>query len=1327
MRNILNVIFLLGLMCSSLTATINSSVDPTSPSRPLNSRAGNCIQGQSTIYLDANNVRALLLLSGDLWWDRTNSAYEVPRRTDQQILNKERFASPLFNGAVWISGKTGGNLKMAAITYSGGRQSFWPGPIIDKAAEVRSDRCSRFDNFWKVTSDEIKAAIDYNKTGKGEIPKSIKEWPGKGNPFLISSGKLTSQDLQEELAPFYDVNNDCIYDATKGDLPSIYMASNGSCASTRCNDFVYADQMIFWVINDVGNIHVGPAASPIGVQLNCLAFAFKSSDELNDMTFYTYDIWNKSNVTLEETYMTQYMDADLGNFSDDYIGCDTTRSLGYIYNADPDDQTGQTVGYGTQPPIFGADFFEGPKKNGKPIGMSSFLYYLNCANANNCDPSTDIHFRNYQEGKNRAGQSLTVSNTCFEPGGTPTKYCYYGDPAKTTEWSMCKGNAPIATGGDYRWLQNSGPFDMSSGSVEKITVGAIFVRPPTGSQNGCIPVMSYLRDADDKAQRLFDACFKVSPGPDAPEVKIIESSNALYFSLYNIESSNNYGENYNEKSLDIPISSWNKDTTYKFEGYAVYQIVSENAISGLDDLKDPNKAKLVVLMDVRNNVTKGVSFSEEIINGTLVTNIKQSLILPNTGLTRDFKVDRDLFQFEKVGDLVNNKTYYYATVAFAFNNYRDPRPNTNDYQKNQLKFSNSVKIFKGTPHNNDFWGVKAKTEYFQPIDVKRISGQGHGRYFLDLVAGEETKILAQNKLDELIYQGGKSPISVMVNDPFKVRNAKFKLTMLDTSLTQNPDKYRLDSSYWKLDIMERDSAGKIIYSEGTLDREFNQSIYTNVNNYLKNYGITVGQSYANKVGTVNRNGNTVYDYIDASISYKDSSKQWLNLINDKDKTDYEDWIRTGTLEEYKYAASYNIIGTTKVFTDPDEKFSKILGGAVAPYCLAANTNVLASLPENNYQSYAPGFKWKRVTADSASAVNTVESPENNLDSIFSFDLVITPEKKNWSKCIVFETGESDAFTEGNALKGQIRKAASLNANFEPQTDTGMSYFPGYVINLETGVRMNVAFGENSRFRGKGGANMMWDPDTLMTTPLGNPIIGGSHFVYVMNTEYSEQTVESDAQFLLSRFNNRTGGGLTQTLNTGVGSFYRKLAWTFVPLTKSPYSLYNSQGNFEIPTEVRIKVRVEKPYAKYLSPESVYEFSTEGMQFTLNNDSLRHSAFDRTTIVPNPYYAFSAYELNATQNIVKIINVPVNSTVSIYTTDGMLVRKFKLDGANIGDGYYGGNSETINYDNSIDWDLRTTSGVLIASGVYYVNIDAGNLGNKVLKLFAVMRSADVSNF
>ena len=263
------------------TSAINTSIYIEPNKNPLQSRAGDCARGKQTAILEINNVRTMLLNSGDLWWDRDKAQYEVPKRSQEQVQKGQRPLNPLFAGSVWVSGKSGGNLKMAAITFSqGGRNAWWPGTIKLGDAGIDRKVCDKFDRYWNVTGEDIKKAIS-----KEGISTSILEWPGKGNPYLIKKGEFTASELSEELAPFYDSDRDCIYNPEKGDLPSIKNVRELVCNEEFSkNKFTYADQMIFWVINDVGNAHTGPSSTPIGAQMNCLAFAFAASDELNEMS-----------------------------------------------------------------------------------------------------------------------------------------------------------------------------------------------------------------------------------------------------------------------------------------------------------------------------------------------------------------------------------------------------------------------------------------------------------------------------------------------------------------------------------------------------------------------------------------------------------------------------------------------------------------------------------------------------------------------------------------------------------------------------------------------------------------------------------------------------------------------------------------------------------------------------------------------------------------------------------------------------------------------------------------------------------------------------------
>ena len=104
------------------------------------------------------------------------------------------------------------------------------------------------------------------------------------------------------------------------------------------------------------------------------------------------------------------------------------------------------------------------------------------------------------------------------------------------------GGSPNAPG-DRRFLQSAGPFTLEPGNVNDITVGVVFGQAESG---GRFASLDKAITADDKAQALFDNCFQVLDGPDAPELTIQELDQELILYLSNSELSNNFNELYEE-------------------------------------------------------------------------------------------------------------------------------------------------------------------------------------------------------------------------------------------------------------------------------------------------------------------------------------------------------------------------------------------------------------------------------------------------------------------------------------------------------------------------------------------------------------------------------------------------------------------------------------------------------------------------------------------------------------------------------------------------------------------------------------------------------------
>ena len=71
---------------------------------------------------------------------------------------------------------------------------------------------------------------------------------------------------------------------------------------------------------------------------------------------------------MTNTYFGVWVDADVGTATDDYVGCDVERGLGYAYNGDADDEpSSSSSGYGENAPAVGIDFFEGPYQDADEI------------------------------------------------------------------------------------------------------------------------------------------------------------------------------------------------------------------------------------------------------------------------------------------------------------------------------------------------------------------------------------------------------------------------------------------------------------------------------------------------------------------------------------------------------------------------------------------------------------------------------------------------------------------------------------------------------------------------------------------------------------------------------------------------------------------------------------------------------------------------------------------------------------------------------------------------------------------------------------------------
>ena len=298
----------------------------------------------------------------------------------------------------------------------------------------------------------------------------------------------------------------------------------------------------------------------------------------------------------------------------------------------------------------------------------------------------------------------------------------------------------------------------------------------------------------------------------------------------------------------------------------------------------------------------------------------------------------------------------------------------------------------------------------------------------------------------------------------------------------------------------------------------------------------------------------------ASITFADEHKQWLAAVSDFDGYQPYNWIRSG--QQYSTGTISSFLGSTDEIrlsepyldedyfraepdpkynnstnyppmswgVDPSQEFEDVLLGYWSPYGL------VSTLP------FHPGFSFAYYIADQSvlDSLNTVFRGTkvfnyneirrglfdnlrnkslmfNDLSALPSVRIVFTADTSKWTRCPVLEMCDDHTQSEGNARRFHIRKHKSVDKlgrtidDYSGMTadttnpnnpayisEEGMGWFPGYAISTATGERLNIMFGEDSRYVQYNGRDMMWNPVATDVEGVSDYVMGGRHFIYVMN-------------------------------------------------------------------------------------------------------------------------------------------------------------------------------------------------------------------------------------
>jgi hypothetical protein len=498
--------------------------------------------------ISANNIRMFVTNTGSFAWDKAGAGqpagFEFPKGTGK---------TALYAAGLWLGAKINGALRLAVSEYS---DEYKPGSAV------------------------------------GGYPPDDPDKP----EYKVYNLNRVYNDAATRDAVLLDYTNG----AVPHGAPPVHVNPDGTLD-------ILGDQMMWAVYNDLDSTaHTNRAdglRKAMGIEVQQTTFAFAAQGALNNTIFIKYKFINRGPWFLDQMYASQWTDPDLGGATDDLVGCDVSKSIGFVYNATNND--GQ---YGSNVPSVGFDFFKGPIVGGSPLGLSSFNKYINAT-----DPNTADKTYNYMQGLDASGSPVIDPTT-----GLATRFQVSGDPTTGAGWLD-------SNPADRRMMLTTGPFTMAPGDSQEIVVGIV-----VGQSVNRTASVALMKFYDEAAQSTFDLNFNVPKPPDPPTVKTTPSDGGVLLTW------DNHAENYHE-------------APYVFEGYVVYQGASQSG-----------PYTRVATFDINDGITTVLDpgFDEQ----SYVVLPKVAAQGNDGGIRYEFRTNTDVVRSLP---LYTGTTYYYTVRSYA--------------------------------------------------------------------------------------------------------------------------------------------------------------------------------------------------------------------------------------------------------------------------------------------------------------------------------------------------------------------------------------------------------------------------------------------------------------------------------------------------------------------------------------------------------------------------------------------------------------------------------------------------------------------------------------
>ena len=553
--------------------------------------------------------------------------------------------------------------------------------------------------FFQIPASQV--TYEQMQTVRDQYEKDWNEWPvSKGSPYIERNGVPGYQPPSADISPEMLV-------AEHYDEPGIAMGDPDHPA----------DQVLWTVCNDLNPVLTQGflGCDPMGLEVQYTLWAYKRTDEFGQVYFKRARIINKGGVNLgggnrgaffiDDMYLAQWSDPDIGSLTDDLAGCDTTLQMGYMYNGLNIDREFQKLSMA--PPAVGYMLLQGPVVPGntfdqarfdgrllpgkKNLPMTSFGYFATGSAI--AEPPASYEgalrwwklLRGYVPDPSSAPDRLYP----FPPGFTPNKFPLSGDPVTGTGFVDGGGSMYSFSFGDRRICVCSGPFSMAPGDTQEVilaTVGGISVDR--------LRSITAMRFSADRVRRAFLSNLAPPQPPAAPITRSVTLDDRVLL----------------EWGFDTLRVSQTELTvlpgSLTFEGYNVYQLPS-----GTSSLSEGKK---IATFDALSTATTIVQEVLDPSTGLIDEEIVQEG--NNTGIRRNMELTRNYLAGPGKDDRLKTGAEYFFAVT-AYNYSADPR-----VVVNSLESSPSVVVVRpGRP-----FGVELRSQYGDTLRVTHPQGHGDG-------------------------------------------------------------------------------------------------------------------------------------------------------------------------------------------------------------------------------------------------------------------------------------------------------------------------------------------------------------------------------------------------------------------------------------------------------------------------------------------------------------------------------------------------------------------------------------------------------------------------